>query len=530
MANTNSRKHGLKKPDLNGYYRPYIGTWAGKDQRFNLGKDLRAAEGRYHRIHDLYASCPDGWTEQALSFAKQIAAGEMPQFVQVDAVNPTDLHPSLTRASKKMPGFGIPLESYRDAKFAQQLEQTKQLYPSLCDNLSVDPETLRVSVEANSEYVRLRIEQLNAELDRLSILSASTIAVPDKLMLGTLHEALDAYKADFEAKVPRLPSGNLKQGDRKRGTRVENFKKAHLDCPLHGFDLSQIETIAAHWRNRPTLPNGKRSSAAYAKSHQGEFFRFVTWLDNTPKFKWEAPKGIKTISRKVPVFQNEKKFSAVTKDTYNPEQLATIGKTSTDWERLALYLGLNCAMGAAELGRLVINDFYIHKVHPYPSQLGIKTTESDSWLRYFRPKTSVFGEWRLWPETVEMVEWAIDRSMKIGSELVFCRETGKPLYDDDSAKPDAGFANMWDLCRKRSKIEKMLPFGSLRDTLPNYLRQTYDGGTELGTLCLSHGTPGIDQLIDCYANKPWGRLHTAVWDSHGYYSPIWKEYKSPKPF
>ena len=527
MANTNSRKHGLTKPDSNGYYRPYIGKRDGKDQRFNLGKDLRAAERRYHRIHDLYASCAEGWTEQAISFAKRIAAGEKPLFNPVEAVNPTDLHHSLNRVPK-MPGS--PNGMYQDALFAQQFEQTKQAYPSLRDTLIADPEKLGNSVDANSAYVALRIEQLKAELDRLSILSASSITVPERLILGTLHEALDAYKADFEAKVPRLPSGNLKQGDRKRGARVKNFKKAHLDRPLHDFDLSQIESIAAHWRNRPTLPNGKRSSQAHAKSHQGELFRFITWLDNTPKFKWEAPKGIKAIPRKIPAFQSEKKFSAVTKETYNPEQLAKIGKTSTDWERLALYLGLNCAMGAAELGRLNIGDFELHTAHRHASQLGIKTTASDSWLRYFRPKTEVFGEWRLWPETVEMVEWAIDRSQKIGSELVFCRKSGKPLYDDDSAKPDAGFANMWSGCQKRSKIDNLLPFGSLRDTLPNYLRQVYDGGSELASLCLTHGTPGIDRLIDCYANKPWGRVHTAVWDSHEYYTPMWKEHKSPSPF
>jgi hypothetical protein len=70
-----------------------------------------------------------------------------------------------------------------------------------------------------------------------------------------------------------------------------------------------------------------------------------------------------------------------------------------------LYLGLNCGMGAAELGRLVESDFSVRLTHPFSDRLHFASTPHDSFARFLRPKTHVFGEWLLWEETVGMVEW-----------------------------------------------------------------------------------------------------------------------------
>ena len=341
-----------------------------------------------------------------------------------------------------------------------------------------DAEKHVASIEANRDFIAQKLAQLKWELDQLGVLAAGNATLPAKLIPGTLHEALDAYQTDFEVDATRLPSGQLKQNERKRQGRIATFKKTHPDCPLHDLTLARVKEFAGWWRNCPVTNTGRRSSRAYAKHHLGEWFRFLKWLDASDRYLWDAPKGMEAIGKKIPKFEAEKKLTAVTKHVYQPKQLAKIATTATDSERLALYLGLNCAMGAAELGRLVIDDFAIKVKHPYPTKLGIRTKATDSWLRYFRPKTEVFGEWKLWPETVDLVEWAIARANKIGSNLIFCRTTAKPLFDDDSAKPDAGFANLWERCLNRSKIETKLPFGSLRDTLPDYLRQTYDGGTD----------------------------------------------------
>jgi hypothetical protein len=76
----------------------------------------------------------------------------------------------------------------------------------------------------------------------------------------------------------------------------------------------------------------------------------------------------------------------------------------TPVERLLLYLGLNCAMGAAERGRLVESDFSLPLPNPFADRLHFDSTPEDSLARFLRPKTHVFGERLLWEETAQMVE------------------------------------------------------------------------------------------------------------------------------
>lgn len=76
----------------------------------------------------------------------------------------------------------------------------------------------------------------------------------------------------------------------------------------------------------------------------------------------------------------------------------------------------------------------------------------------------------------------------------------------------AAFANAWDALIKRVQKHvkgfRKLPFGTLRDTVPDMLRHTHSD--ELASLAVSHGSPTkSDKLLDCYGDKPHGRLHEA---------------------
>ena len=324
-------------------------------------------------------------------------------------------------------------------------------------------------------------------------------------------------------------NGEINQTGRKRVEKVERIKSHHADCPLHELNRDKVMEIAAYWRNRPNTKRGKQCAFDTARNQLDEIGRFLKWLE-TSTYGWTLPKGVTGISRKGIVrFPEEKKLSAIVKTVYTPDQLAIINGTATNRERLALYLGLNCAMGASELGHLLVSDFALNEIHPYAKTLGIASSNADSWLRCFRNKTSVFGEWRLWNETVDMVRWATGRAIAIGSEHLFCRETGKPLFDPASKKPDAGFANMWTLAVARAqKVDPTLPklaFGTLRDTLPNYLRTHHD--TELASICLAHGNPSRDTLIECYANRPFGRLHVAMKAARDFFAPVFVRHQTP---
>ena len=68
---------------------------------------------------------------------------------------------------------------------------------------------------------------------------------------------------------------------------------------------------------------------------------------------------------------------------------------------------------------------------------------------------------------------------------------------------------------------RRLPFGSLRDTLPDLMRHRFDD--ELASMCLAHGTPfRQDNLLECYGNKPFGRLHKALREMEAVMAPVFQ--------
>lgn len=420
-----------------------------------------------------------------------------------------------------MPSF----DTRASIEYQQTIEQHRQWYPSL-DIAPGDLGAYAKSVQENKNLVREELKQLVAEMKRMGALSKTDV-VPDRLIAGTFYEALDAYEAEIKRDSPKVGGGVINQTGRKRIERVKRFKERHSDFPLFELTRDKISELIAYWRNRPQTKRKTVMAYDTARIHLEEFDRFLNWLDDCESFGWIMPKGTKKISRKIVKFDSDKKLSAIVKETYSPAQLWAINCTANELERLALFVGLNCAMGAAELGRLVIDDFLLTKPHPLAKKLGLKSTKADSWLRCLRPKTTVFGEWFLWPETVELVQWGIDRAKRIGSKLLFCTDDGTPMFDEVLAKPDARFANLWrDAYERAQAVDKALPWlplGSLRDTLPDYLWREYD--SELSSMCVAHGSPSPDKLMECYANRPYARFHTAVKNSRAFFAHVFKPAK-----
>jgi hypothetical protein len=91
---------------------------------------------------------------------------------------------------------------------------------------------------------------------------------------------------------------------------------------------------------------------------------------------------------------------------------------------------------------------------------------------------------------------------------------GKPWYRTHSKNAQSQFGNWWTTLLDRVRAVKehtdfpKLPFGSLRDLLPNILRREYSD--EVASLCLQHGKLGDDDLLKCYANLPYKKLFEAT--------------------
>jgi hypothetical protein len=506
-----ARRNRDLSPDPAGRYRPYLGWKIGEDgkkrqHRFNLGTDRKGAEHRLAKIRQLYdENCrvvrEDLWSPLALSYAEEIAKGRH-------------------RITYFPPPPELCIED-PETDYAQMLQVDRDRFPSL-DLVPSDPILHAESVRRGQQgVVRDRIRELEAELRELGALGSKE-SLPEELIPGSLHEAFDDYEASIAGHNVRPGTSDLTPYGRLRLARVKRFRKAHDDIPLSALTHDACTAMAAYWRGRPIGMRGL-TSRDNARHHVGELIRFFKWLDRTGKYRWRMPSGLGHIDRKIGKTDAERKLSVITKRVYSVEQLATINEHATPTERLLLYLGLNCAMGAAEMGRLVEGDILLGHRHEYAERLHFASTDEDGFIRFLRPKTEVFGEWLIWPETARMLRWGLERSKRIGSELLLVSDEGMPWYREHATNAQYHFANAWTRLLKRVRKSDpefpILPFGTLRDTLPDLLR--HRESDDLASLCLAHGQPFHgDNLLECYGNRPFGRLHEALRRMHACFAPV----------
>jgi hypothetical protein len=518
-----ARKTTLQ-PDAKGRYRPYLGWKVSGDgirrqHRFNLGTDRREAEARMSRLRELWKEVEKVadqsepiWTPFTLYAANLIAEGTYKVPYLFD------------------PSLGEQVED-PVAEYAQVIHVFRGWFPSL-DLVPAEPKLYAEGLRRNEAIKNQGLRKLEGELRDLGVVTPQS-PLPERLISGTLHEAFDAY-AEHDVKKHNVAPGTdrLTLYGNLRLERVERFKQHHPDIPLSSLNYDACEEMIRHWQQRPLhKKSGKPTGKDNARHHISELDRFFGWLDQTDRFTWTKPRGVEKIDRTLRETDEERarKLSAIQKDTYSVEELAILNRHATPIERLILHLGVNCAMGAAELGRLRMSDFLLFHKHEHASRLNFSSTEADSFLRTLRPKTTVFGEWLMWSETVQMVQWGIARRKKItdfdSDAVLLASESGAPWYNEGSKNPQARFTNVWNDLIGRVRKEKehegfrRLPLGTLRDTLPDIIRHRY--GDELASLCVAHGNAFAgDSLLDCYTNRPFGRLHKAIRELREYFAPM----------
>lgn len=421
------RKRTLK-PDTEGRYRPYLGYRVdGVQQRFNLGTDRAEAERRLARLFELWeenvrANGEEVWSPLALGFAKQVAKGVR------KIVYP--FREDLLEAE------------FPAAEYAQMLNVERERFPSL-NLVPEEPEIYAQGLRQNERIVGAEVQQLQSQLQDLGALAPKQ-QLPDKLVLGDLHEALDAY-AECDVKCHNIWPGTeqLKQSGHRRLEMIERFKERHTNIPLSLLGYDACKELIRYWCKRPPTKDRKTGkldgppiAVSSARHHRKELDRFFRWLDATERFTWVLPRGFTQIDRSIGHTETEfsRRLTAVQKDTYTIDEFVTLNRHATPLERLVLYVGLNCGMGAAELGRLRRADFILRQRHELAETLEFTSTVDDSFIRYLRPKTHVFGEWLLWPEVVRMVEWGFQRAEQAGSDLLFVSDKGKPWYNEHHNK------------------------------------------------------------------------------------------------
>lgn len=389
-----------------------------RQPRFNLGTDLKEAERRVARIRELYEdNCritkSDLWAPLALSFAKEIAKGAR-----------RIVYPSFSEVMET----DDPLLEY-----AQMHHNIREMFPSI--EFEADPQVYTESLKRNREYVGGHLDALQRELQQEGALPPKT-DLPREFISGLLYEALDTYEQQDIRQHNVVPgSSQLTSYGQRRLDRVKRFREHHANVALYSLNFDECKAMLDHWRTRPPRNDGKPTSRDNSRHHVGELMRFFKWLDSSSSYRWVMPRGLERVDRKVPKTEGERRLASRMKEVYSVEELALLSAHATPFDRLTLYVGLNCAMGAAELGRITLDDILLNHQHEHARKLYFESSDADSFLRFLRPKTGVFGEWLLWEETVVMLRWGIERAKALKSPILFVSENGTPLLPRTHEEP-----------------------------------------------------------------------------------------------
>lgn len=526
------RRHRRRTDDGKGYRR----LIAGKRYRLPAGLDAREAERRFLQIEALWKDnerfcrefeCEAAWVEIALFAAEQLRLGKL----RIPMPPIEDISSSFGTADWPI-RLALILRRYTDEDFNWTLPETtdglswdesltfhealSQLFPSV--NWLLPERHKDVILDSSTKEARHAVE-------RLAFLQGQAPPDPSTpLISGTLHEALRAYEAERRRDFTR-PDGSFDNSGHHMLGIVRAVRERASDLPLAQFDFARCQALLDYWRDRPEHSRTKEPlTKKTCQNHIGEIKRFFVWLHLTGEFGWRKPADFEFLDAGVRDLPSDRpSLGAISVGTFSLDELTALYKHAIPAERLLLVWCLNCAHGAAEFGRVEWGDLFLGQEHPWRRQgLDVEATDEDAWCGFIRPKSGVLGWWRLWPETVRLIEWwraewrrNLSRE-SVRDERVMLTKAGTPLYRDQSRNAQTGFANAWN--RLLDRIEeaegegkvRRLPFGTLRNQLPDWL-----GGGQaeavVASVALCHGIPhaGDKLLYKHYSNRPWAGLFKA---------------------
>jgi hypothetical protein len=87
----------------------------------------------------------------------------------------------------------------------------------------------------------------------------------------------------------------------------------------------------------------------------GELGRFLRWLHLSGEFAWRKPEDYDHIQRNPRELDEDIEKEAADIPVWTVAQLRTLNEYATPIERVFLLLGLNCAYGADQAGRLQVS-------------------------------------------------------------------------------------------------------------------------------------------------------------------------------
>ncbi len=494
--------------------------------KFYLGTDLAEAQRRNFRLEELWEvieseheklGWPMEWSDLTLMIGREIAKGNYRIVV---------------------PQTNKYADTY--ARYIHRLQSAFKMVTFVPEPKEQDTYE-RGAEEARTKgitAVKRRVRDFRAEQERKLVKAG---AITDSEACGgedTLHEAFDEY-IDKIRLVDVLPgTDDLTDYGHMKIKNVGRLKEKHENVPfssLKTFDA--VQAMLQIWRNRPMVKNSdppRPITKKTAQHHVAELMRFFRWLNRNSHFEWRKPPDFDELETRVNQTAQEKKEknSHTQVDTYTIDELKLLNEYATPLERLLLLVALNCGFGSAEQGRVTLGDVFLHQAHPHSDLLaslqGYQSDSHDSFLCMARPKTGIYGEWKLWPQTVQAIEWGRQRRERIGDAtpdaVLLVTDRGTPfLKQTTGGNRGQNFNRRWADLTKRVKADypdfSRRSFGKLRKTAGNLVRQFSDG--EVAGVFLCHGSPvKSDDLIDLYTDRPFAKVFEVLRELEDRLKPV----------
>ena len=524
MENGKEEKTGLCR-SAKGLFVRNLGWKSTTDgqhvqQKFYLGRDEQKAQLASLRLEQLWEQASKRWTrenglelnptsrpvwnETTLEIAEAIRNGALVAFVSLPIPE-----------SVLKPG---------SAHIIEWLDELRQ---------DIDV----IKIELSDAEVRSRSDEVQKHHGQ-QLLERGRRLLTAQVGGETLHGAFTAYCRWIDAtyldvqKTPTLWSGMQK--------RQVRFLITHFpDRPLATLDTLEIERLIEILRLRPLLQDGKPASVSWTRNCLKQFRHFLRWLNKAPEFAWKRPVDLDFMQVRIPTTPGEKAATMRSSQvqTYSVEELKVLWENATPLQRILMLLALNCGFGRAEIASLEAVDVHLHSRHPHESELGIESSDSDSWILRVRNKTGVYGEYKLWPATVRALEWwkaeraAISPAADVTALLV--NHKGH-RYDSRTKGNHANFQipsnwmRLTERIRKHQPSFRQLSFNKLRKTGGNFIRK--EAGGELAGVFLCHGRAvKSDELLDLYTNRPFAKVFGAISAVGRKLEPIWETVENPFP-
>lgn len=314
-----------------------------------------------------------------------------------------------------------------------------------------------------------------------------------------LHEAMRAYQNHIAKEYRNPENGTITDNGKTKIDQVKSIMTYLPDQDLGSLDYSACDELFAIFRRRPISKRyGKPMKRKTCTNYIGELGRFFRWLHLDKTFRWRKPEDFESIKRRPNDLEEDVEHESADVQIWSIDELATLYKYALPIERLFFLLGLNCAYGADQAGRL------------RHSHLRLGESGKHSFIRRIRRKKKTISRHILWKPTAEGLRWALEHRgvYSPNNEFVMVNKKGQPYWRLTAAgNRSQQIPNLWnrllDRVQKDHPDFRRLAFNSLRDTSANFIRRL--GGEETASLHLAHKHQSKDENLNRYTNPVRGK-------------------------